>query len=1015
MLNFGDLTDKIDFEKSYVLGRDGKTKYKFKEFAAGGGYMFDIGLAAGDRTNNRKNLPINLVLKNKKTLTDLEKKNYNIQMRLTDDKGERIYAYAPRKSSMDYSTYTKTTSISLDDKINNLFMKGGLQKDSNNATNQEFFMSEFIANPKSFADSSNLGIIRTQYMGQRAGTASSPTVGGEQIGFTQAFDANLVKYLKPDSQGNIAYVNVLTDIREESPYTHNFGIKKDQINYTKDGKLAYLVIAPKDYKKDGVKVVNIESHDQYTMLSGIYITAIDYIVDKTEFANTFETKLTEDGKKTRKLDYSMMSGWTNPNAKGYTVYETKFPDGYVAKEGDSYLIDASSVPEGGQIMIKIGDSEHAIVRRQQGYYNAYTFEKIGVDQIENIADGVFKFTLREGATVKKGDSMKVYLPYTSDHKGPVSFLSINDGKESTGGKAMFTLQKDRNINMHLYKEGKKGHYVLKYTLADGTKVEKKFEPKGLWQFDNKDKVMFGAQNLLTGPTAGNFYIDTTKLKPGTDITLESYDEKGNKLEEDTPYFKYTNIDKVEKYEGLTWTDHSDTSSILSINKSLYKPYQEIFTNDTVAGSTDDTYKDPRKLVSEEDFKRDTTKIDGYTKYEGGKVRVELEDGKTPKIIKTEADSNEYDDKGNIVGTDQRVDFKFDENGKAYHVFKYQMDLKDATSARSTDQSENKAPKLYKDMKLVFNASDGSSLPSDDVIARVRTRILFNATDGKVEGKDSIVKIAPDNKKFYGEEGYVANGFRGDNVEEGTGDQFVADPTSSNSKLKFLGWVTEDGKKALGDKTTVKSSVFKTLKGDQIFTADTPILRHQIVYAIWTTEEEIPPEPAKTDAEKNPAADPAVTEVKDVTNEKTDDKADHDKEKAKAIVPEVKTPVKDADHLTDEEKAKVAENVKKANPDATNITVDDKGNAKLDYADKSEERIPAKNLIYQVEKGSVAVPAKSDKENEGPVKSKNSDVASARNRQSANVKTGVESINTILVTLGAAISGLVATKRKKEDK
>lgn len=61
-------------------------------------------------------------------------------MRLCDDKYERVYAYAPGKSSMDYSTYTKTTSVSLLDNLNNLFIKGGYQEDSNNATSQEFFM-----------------------------------------------------------------------------------------------------------------------------------------------------------------------------------------------------------------------------------------------------------------------------------------------------------------------------------------------------------------------------------------------------------------------------------------------------------------------------------------------------------------------------------------------------------------------------------------------------------------------------------------------------------------------------------------------------------------------------------------------------------------------------------------------------------------------------------------------------------------------------------------------------------
>ena len=132
---------------------------------------------------------------------------------------------------MDYSTYTKTTSVSLLDKVNNLFIKGGLQSDSNSATNQEFFMSEFIANPDEFSDVSNRGIIRTQYMGQRAGTAATPTVGGEPIAFTQVFDANLLKYLIEEKSDDdyVAYVNVLTDGRVVSPYSKNFGIKKEQI------------------------------------------------------------------------------------------------------------------------------------------------------------------------------------------------------------------------------------------------------------------------------------------------------------------------------------------------------------------------------------------------------------------------------------------------------------------------------------------------------------------------------------------------------------------------------------------------------------------------------------------------------------------------------------------------------------------------------------------------------------------------------------------------------------------
>lgn len=212
LFNFGDLDQYIDYDKSYMVGLtttgNESSTYPLTPFNDRNERMVDLGQARGDLTNQRKNLPINLVLKEGVTIKDLGQKNYIVQMRLTDAKSKRIYSYAPKGTSMDYSTYTKTTSVSLEDKVNRLFIKGGYQEDGKNATAQESFMSEFIANPDQYEDKSNLGIIRTQYTGQRDGNGKIPTVGGEQIAFTQAFDASLLSYLKADKDGNVAYVNV---------------------------------------------------------------------------------------------------------------------------------------------------------------------------------------------------------------------------------------------------------------------------------------------------------------------------------------------------------------------------------------------------------------------------------------------------------------------------------------------------------------------------------------------------------------------------------------------------------------------------------------------------------------------------------------------------------------------------------------------------------------------------------------------------------------------------------------
>ncbi|KXA31869.1 repeat protein, partial [Peptoniphilus harei] len=875
LFNFGELDQYIDYDKSYVAGN---TSPKFKDglypltpFNDRKERMFDLGLASYGKTDSRNNIPINLVLKNKMTVADLGNKNYAVQMRLTDAKGERIYAYAPGKTSMDYSTYTKTTSVAIEDNINNTFLKGGRQEDAQNATTQETFFSEFIANPKEYKDESQLGIIRTQYYGNRSSTNDSPTTGGQPIGFTQVFDANLVNYLKADEAGNVAYVNLLTTGREVSGFAHRYGFKKKDINYTKDRKKAYIVIAPNAYQRPAdpdFKKVEVKQHDQYTMLGGYYISAIDYVVDKTALAKTF------DEGKTRKLDYTMMSGWTNPNNEGWTVYEKKFDHGFVAQKGESFLVNTTTMPEGGQIMIKIGDSDQAIIRRQQGYYYGhYARNDLGIEKIEQISkDGVFMFTLREGAKIKAGDSLKVYLPYTPDHKAPVNFMEINNATtELNEGAATLKQQKDGYINMHIYTDLPKGaSFKIKYTLKNGTDssliINKGGLVGGAWTYNDKDKVLTGASNTTTGPTGGNFYINPGKLKPGVDIVVEAYDEKGNLIEGKTSEVNYSNIVKVDQYKDLTWTDASDKLSILSINKSLYKPYQVVFTNDYAEG-TDDFYKDPNVMPTDNaNFMTKTSKIQGYTKYDGGLVRMRTELINNEALLgKTQALSDEYDDKGNLT-KDNSVKISLTNNGttEEYRAYMYDIDINALGKIGSTgiaprenpEEANNNKLELLKDKKLYFNVSDGSSLPTELVETRVRTRVLFDTTEGKfADSSKKSVKIVPDNVKYCDDQGYVPSGFAGANVQTGTGDAFPEAPTAEG-KI-FLGWVTEEGKTEL-KATTVKSDAFNKLAADKKFTSETPVTTHQVVYAIYTDEKLV-----TFDANGGKFADDSTTKTDDI--------------------------------------------------------------------------------------------------------------------------------------------------------
>lgn len=272
----------------------------------------------------------------------------------------------------------------------------------------------------------------------------------------------------------------------------------------------------------------------------------------------------------------------------------------------------------------------------------------------------------------------------------------------------------------------------------------------------------------------------------------------------------------------------------------------------------------------------------------------------------------------------------------------------------SDDTTTQELKLLKDMKFVATASDGSSLPSDLYETRVRARVLFDTTDGAWAGnKNRDVKIVPDNLKFYGEEGYKANGFEGEGADTSTGDKFPEAPTPPTGK-NFLGWVTEAGKNALG-KTIVSAEEFNNLTKDQIFTNTTPVTKHLIVYAIYSEDtvvnfdangglfkndkDEIsvktegdnvtkPDDPTKNGytfkgwATTKDAPTPDVTDFNNITESKTV-YAVWEKEADKTLSlndPEI-VPVKDKTDLTNDEKNKVKDAVILAN-DTLGLTRDD---------------------------------------------------------------------------------------------
>ena len=150
------------------------------------------------------------------------------------------------------------------------------------------------------------------------------------------------------------------------------------------------------------------------------------------------------------------------------------------------------------------------------------------------------------------------------------------------------------------------------------------------------------------------------------------------------------------------------------------------------------------------------------------------------------------------------------------------------------------------------------------------------------------------------------------------------------------------------------------------------------------------------------------EVPVVGHEKGKDDNISDKDDNKTIADKTnptvpsKTEVKDKNNLTDEEKDKVKKAIEDANkdkfPQGTKVEIGKDGTAKITYPDGSVDIIKGNDLVIQKANAGAS----------GSINRVNS------SNTGKNVKTGVGSSATILATLAAAVSGLFASKKRKND-
>ena len=146
-----------------------------------------------------------------------------------------------------------------------------------------------------------------------------------------------------------------------------------------------------------------------------------------------------------------------------------------------------------------------------------------------------------------------------------------------------------------------------------------------------------------------------------------------------------------------------------------------------------------------------------------------------------------------------------------------------------------------------------------------------------------------------------------------------------------------------------------------------------------------------------------------------DKADDKSKDADGVKDPSVTQVTDPSNLTDAEKAKVAEAVKKSNPTATDVKVGKDGTTTVTFPDGSTAVIPADKAVTSAEQGSHAV-APADKAVTSA--EQGSHAATPAKKAGAKELPNTGTVDSTVAMVAAAASALLglglAGRRRKED-
>jgi hypothetical protein len=863
-----DLYNKIDFGKSgYYKPND----LSFHIFASSAGEyekyynLADLNTTWAAWTNQ---VPIEIVMNEGVTYESLNDKDYFIQARLTDAKGEKVYTYAPRGTKADYMTYTRSTIIPFKSQIEDIY-----QETSHQASGGPFVMNKTFAaeydpfyGKNTVDEDPSTALMSLQYNYTSREALGNYNQDGRNFGLLLGFDKKLAPYIIKDETnpgqsiiGKVEY----RDARKLPINEKNWPTIKYE-NLIVEGDMAYVAILPNNWKVPftAKNILGGEAKPVYLTSNTLYgyfynpggglnkFINLNIKIDNDEVIN----KLHID--KINYVTLNEMGGFIQENP-GWTTYEyTADEDMTIPKKGklDITLSKAMSTASNtNYVTFRVGGSD-ALARNRAGYYVGTGDGSAGIEKVENASGGTTQIiNFLGGQKIRKGDKIEVIFTHDPNYDGEVLIWNEPEWNDEQN------LKLSRNGQWNIFGTLDKkiaSKMTVKYKDLNGMdKIANATLDVNSWKSDS-DAI------TIRRPLYGDFTLNFDYIYKSADVDLEVTYKDGSVKTTTIHNKSKTFTRKEEVYTKPYFINNSQKLGFFVVNKAAYMPTQDVFTNDyskttTITDTSASGFKFAEQLANKKKlenfnpfrdnfdvFMKDTVDIRGYSLYQNGtvaKMLVPKEGGKIEAygIALEDEVVEDGNNAGNLL-TDMST--KITHNGKDYLGWLY--DIKKPAEV-----------KLVKDLKLLFSNTTSSSLLSDWKTERVRTRVLFDDNkdfdfDYKTNNSNAKVKIVPDAEKYYQEADYKVNGFSeesgakfvDDSGKALTGDELAVRQWPGNLKAytddkgqahKFIGWASGkvDSKEyaALPELTKVEQwndgKVYKV-------TPDSPIDTHQVVYAVW---------------------------------------------------------------------------------------------------------------------------------------------------------------------------------------